>query len=148
MDKDIKFMKEAIKEAQKAYTMGEVPIGAVIVKDNKIIARAHNTKNSSNSVLKHAELIVIEKASKKLNNWRLVDCELYVTMIPCPMCASAINQSRLSRIIYGTTPDYVNIELVENLLSDTNYGNDVILEGNVLSEECGKLLSDFFVEKR
>ena len=102
---DIYFMNEALKEANKAYNCGEVPIGAVIVKDNKIIARGYNLKETKNDASKHAEIIAINKASKKLSNWRLIDCTIYVTMFPCPMCASLINQSRISKIIYGTIPN-------------------------------------------
>lgn len=145
---NINFMKEALKEAKKAYIKGEVPIGAVIIKNNKVIARAHNTKNSKNSVINHAEINCILKASKKLNNWRLIDCEMYVTMIPCPMCASAINQSRLSKIYYGTNNFVENVDLIKNILNDLKYGNKVEMFGDILSEDCGKIVSDFFKEKR
>ena len=95
------FMQEAIKQAKKAYELDEVPIGAVIVKDNKVIAVGYNQKNKLNNVLKHAEIIAIEQAQQKLNNWRLNDCEIYVTLEPCPMCASAIQQSRIEKVYYG-----------------------------------------------
>ena len=145
---DIYFMNEAIKEANKAYKHGEIPIGAIIVKNNKIIARGYNLKETKNNATKHAEIMAIEKASKKLNNWRLIDCTLYVTMFPCPMCASAINQSRISKIVYGTIPEYANIELINNILSDNKYGIPVEIEGDVLQSVCTDLLKKFFLKKR
>ena len=109
---DIYFMKEALKEAKKAYKCGEVPIGAVIVKNDKIIARSYNLKETKNTATRHAEIIAIDKASKKLNNWRLVDCTIYITMFPCPMCASAINQARISKVVYGTVPEYADYDMI------------------------------------
>ena len=96
-----KFMKAALKEAQKAYDKLEVPVGCVIVKDNKIIARAHNLKETKTDTTKHAEILAIQKASKKLKSWRLTDCDMYVTLEPCSMCAGAIIQSRLNKVYYG-----------------------------------------------
>ena len=96
-----KFMKEALKEAKKAYDKLEIPVGAVIVRDNKIIARAHNLKELKQDTTKHAEILAIKKASKKLNNWRLTDCEIYVTLEPCPMCAGAIINSRIKKVYIG-----------------------------------------------
>ena len=96
-----KFMKEALKEAKKAYDKLEVPVGCVIVKDKKIIARAHNLKESKSDTTKHAEIIAIQKASKKLNSWRLLDCDMYVTLEPCSMCAGAIIHSRIKRLFFG-----------------------------------------------
>ncbi len=95
-----KFIKEVIKEAKKAYEKNEVPVGAIIVKNNKIIAKGHNLKEKNNDCTKHAEMIVISKASKKLKNWRLVGCDIYITLEPCPMCASAIKQARINHIYY------------------------------------------------
>ena len=103
-----KFMKEALIEAKKSLEIDEVPIGAVIVKNDKILARAHNLKNQSNSSLAHAEIIAINIACKKLQNWRLNDCDIYITLEPCPMCASAIKQSRISRIYYGVESSNAN----------------------------------------
>ena len=148
MDNDIKYMKIALKEAQKAYNKGEIPIGAVIVKDDNIIAKAYNLKESRQQSTKHAEIIAIEKASKKLNNWRLLDCTLYVTMFPCPMCASAINQARISRLIYGTIPEYADQQTVNKILSDKNYGLPVDKTGGILEKECLELIQKFFVKKR
>ncbi len=148
MDNDIKYMKIALKEAQKAYNKGEIPIGAVIVKDDNIIAKAYNLKESRQQSTKHAEIIAIEKASKKLNNWRLLDCTLYVTMFPCPMCASAINQARISRLVYGTIPEYADQQTVDKILSDKNYGLPVEKTGGILEKECLELIQKFFVKKR
>ena len=97
-----KFMKAALKEAKKAYEKLEVPVGCVIVKDGKIIARAHNLKESKTDTTKHAEILAIQKASRKLQSWRLIDCDLYVTLEPCAMCAGAIIQSRIKNVYYGT----------------------------------------------
>ena len=141
-------MNLALKEAKKAYRKGEIPIGAVIVKNGKLLAKAHNLKESKHIVTKHAEILALEKACVKLKNWRLIDCVIYVTMFPCPMCASAINQSRISKIVYGTIPDYVEKEVVDKILSDKNYGNPVQVVGNIMGEACAKLLKQFFVEKR
>ena len=142
------YMNLAIKEAKKALNKNEVPIGAVLVKNNQIIAKGHNLKETHNSAISHAEIICIEKASKKLDNWRLNDCILYVTMFPCPMCASAINQSRISKIVYGTMPDYANYELINKILNDNKYGNNVELIESDLKNECTDLLQKFFSKKR
>lgn len=148
MKNDVYFMNLALKEAKKAYNRGEIPIGAVIVKNGKVVSKAHNLKESKQIVTKHAEILALEKACLKLKNWRLIDCVIYVTMFPCPMCASAINQSRISKIVYGTIPEYVNETVVNNILNDKNYGSPVEIVGDVLSDNCAKLLKKFFVEKR
>ena len=142
------FMKIALEEAKKAYFEGEIPVGAIIVKNNEIIARAHNCKEKQGMVTKHAEIIAIEEASKRIDNWRLLDCTLYVTLFPCPMCASAINQARISKIVYGTIPEYAKKELISEILKDKNYGIPVEIVDNVLNNECLDLLKKFFVEKR
>ena len=142
------YMKIALKEAKKAFDKGEIPIGAIVVKNNKIIARAHNLKESKHSVTKHAEIIALEKACKRLNNWRLIGCSIYVTMFPCPMCASAINQSRISKIIYGTIPEYAEKNVISCILNDKNYGSPVEIVGNIMESDCAQLLKDFFVKKR
>lgn len=142
------YMNEALKEAMKAYDAGEIPVGAIIVKNDVIIARAHNLKESKNCAIKHAEIIAIEEACGKLRNWRLIDCDMYITMFPCPMCASAINQSRITRIFYGTIPKYADKQTVDKILENKYYGLPVIISGPVLEETCGKLISDFFIKKR
>ena len=148
MNNDLFYMNEALKEANKAYNKGEVPIGAVIVKNDKIISRAYNLKETKNNACKHAELIAIEKASKKLKNWCLLDCTIYVTMFPCPMCASAINQSRISKIVYGTIPKYADQQVIKSILNDKSYGNPVEIVEKVLEKDCTQLLKKFFVKKR
>ena len=137
MDYQIKFMKEALKEAQKAYDKKEIPVGAVIVKDNKIIARAHNVKEEKNDTTKHAEIIAIQKASKKLNAWRLTGCEMYVTLEPCSMCAGALIQSRISKVYIGTM-DYKTgaCGSVLNLLKDYEFNHKVEMEKDILQEDC------------
>ena len=145
---DINFMKLALDEANKAYLIDEVPVGAIIVKDNEIIATGYNQKEKTNMVTKHAELIAIEDANNKLENWRLNDCTLYVTMLPCPMCASTINQSRIKRIVYGAVPDYADLELIRKILVDKNYGNPVEITGPILNQECSDILKKFFKKKR
>ena len=144
-----KFMKEALKEALKAYKKEEVPVGAVIVKDGKVIARAHNLKESKNDTTCHAEILAIQKASKKLDAWRLDNCEMYVTLEPCSMCAGALIQSRLKKVYIGTM-DYKTgaCGSVFNLLEDYTFNHKVEIETGILKEECEKILQDFFKELR
>lgn len=141
METHVKFMKEAYKEALKAYNENEVPVGCVLVYNGKIIARAHNKKEQLNSVINHAEIQVIQKASKKMRSWRLEDCDLYVTLQPCMMCSGAIYQSRIKNVYFGTEQktDYFK-------LSDLNWYPNVV--GGVLANECQDLLLKFFKEKR
>ena len=148
MNDDIYFMNLALKEAKKAYKYDEVPIGAVIVRNGEIIARGYNRKVKTNNVIKHAEIVSIEKACRKLDNWRLNDCTIYITMFPCPMCASAINQSRIKKIVYGTIPNSFDKSIVDKILVDKNYGLPVEIEGGILENECASLIKKFFFEKR
>lgn len=142
------FMKEAIKEAKKAYKKEEIPIGAVIVKDGKVIARGHNLKEIKKDTLKHAEIIAIEKASKKLDAWRLEDCEMYVTLEPCPMCAGAIIQSRIKKIYIGTMDEKTGAcGSVLNLL-EYPFNHKVEVETGILKEECSQIIKEFFKELR
>lgn len=142
-------MKEALKEASKAYKEDEIPVGCVIVKDGKIIARAHNRKVNKNNTLYHAELIAIDKASKKLDSWRLTGCEMYVTLEPCPMCAGALINSRMSKLYIGTKdPKAGACGSVLNLLSDYKFNHKVEVEYGVLQKECEKILKEFFKELR
>ena len=144
-----KFMWQAIKEAQKAYDIGEVPVGAVIVKDHKIVARAYNRKESGKDTTKHAEILAIQKASKKLETWRLLDCEMYVTLEPCSMCAGAIIQSRIKKIYIGTMdPKTGACGSVLNLLEDYPFNHRVEVERGILKEECEEQLKQFFKELR
>lgn len=144
-----KFMKIALKEAKKAYDKEEIPVGAVIVKDGKVVAKAHNLKEQKNDTTKHAEILAIQKASKKLDSWRLQDCEMYVTLEPCSMCAGALIQSRIKKVYIGTM-DYKTgaCGSVLNLLNDYKFNHYVEIETGILADECEKILKDFFKELR
>ena len=144
-----KYMKEALKEAQKAYDKLEIPVGAVIVKDGKIIARAHNQKETKFDTTKHAEILAIQKASKKLKSWRLLDCEMYVTLEPCSMCAGAIINSRIKKVYIGTMDEKTGaVGSVFNLFEDYIFNHKVEFETGVLKEECENILKRFFKELR
>lgn len=144
-----KFMKEALKEAQKAYNKLEVPVGCVIVKDDKIIARGHNLKETKNDTTMHAELIAIRKASQKLESWRLNDCEMYVTLEPCSMCAGAIINARIKKVYIGTLDEKTGaVGSVLNLFKDYTFNHVVDVEQGILQEECQQILKEFFKELR
>ena len=144
-----KFMKEALKEAKKAYEKLEVPVGAIIVKDGKIIARAHNLKETKYDTTKHAEILAIQKASKKLNSWRLIDCEMYVTLEPCSMCAGALINSRIKKVYIGASDSKTGaVGSVFNLLEDYTFNHKVEYEKGVLQDECESILKEFFKELR
>lgn len=143
------FMKQALKEANKAYQKLEVPVGVVIVKDGKIIAKAHNQKEEKSNPIKHAEITAIEKTCKKLKNWRLNDCEMYVTLEPCAMCAGAIVNSRIKKIYIGALQDKTGacgskIDIIKAYQSETK----VEVETGILQQECLAILQDFFKELR
>lgn len=143
-----KFLNEAMGEAKIAKLEGEIPVGAVIVKDNKIIARAHNLKEKLNSPSAHAEIIALEKAAKALNNWRLRGCEMYVTLEPCPMCAACICQSRISKVYIGTfDPISGACGSVINLIQNEYLKYNTQVEW-LYSEECSNILKEFFKEIR
>ena len=149
MTLDEKFMKAAIREAKKAYALDEVPIGCVIVSDDKIIARGYNRRNTEGNTLAHAEISAIRKASKKLGDWRLEDCTMYVTLEPCQMCAGAIVQSRMKRVVIASmNPKAGCAGSVLNLLQMAEFNHQVEIEKGVLNEECSTMLSDFFRELR
>ena len=140
-----RFMKEAIKQAQKAQQIDEVPIGCVIVKEGKIIARGYNKREVLQQSIAHAEIIAIQKACKKLGTWRLEGCELYVTLEPCQMCAGAIVQSRMKKVVIGTmNPKAGCAGSVMNLLQVAAFNHQVEIERGVLEEECSDMLSEFF----
>ena len=143
------FMKEALKEAKKAYKKDEVPVGAIIVKNGEIIAKAYNIKETKTDTTCHAEILAIKKASKKLNAWRLENCEMYVTLEPCPMCAGALIQSRIKKVHIGTM-DYKTgaCGSVLNLLEDYKFNHKVECETGIMKEQCEKILQDFFKELR
>ncbi len=142
-------MKQALKEAEKALKKLEVPVGAIIVKDNKIISRAYNLKEIKKDTTYHAEIEAIKKASKKLNSWRLNDCEMYVTLEPCAMCAGAIINSRIKKLYFGTSDEKTGAcGSVLNLLEDYKFNHKVIVEKGILQKECEKILKDFFKDLR
>ncbi|NLN50400.1 MAG: nucleoside deaminase [Acholeplasmataceae bacterium] len=143
-----KFMKEALKEAEKAYQKNEVPIGCVIVCGNKIIAKAHNLRETKNSTLAHAELLAIKKANEKLNSWRLEDCDIYVTLEPCPMCAGAIIQARM-RKLYFSTRDFKSGAFggVFNLNAE-KLNHTLEIDCGILKDESEQLLKKFFTDLR
>ena len=143
-----KFMKEALKEAQKAFNKEEVPVGAIIVKDGKIIARAHNIKEQKCDATSHAEILAIQKACKKLGAWRLLDCDMYVTLEPCAMCTGALINARIRKLYIGTD-DYKTgaCGSVLNLL-EYKFNHKIEVQKYILKEECTKILKDFFKKLR
>ena len=143
-----KFMKEALKEAQKAFDKDEVPVGAVIVKDNKIIARAHNVKEQKHDATSHAEILAIQKACKKLGAWRLSNCDMYVTLEPCSMCAGALINSRIRKLYIGTQDDKTGAcGSVLNLL-EYKFNHKIEVEKYILKDECETILKTFFKKLR
>lgn len=140
-----KFMQQALKEAKKAYDKLEIPVGAVIVKDNKIISRAHNLKETKQTTTAHAEILAIQKANRKLNNWRLLDCDLYVTLEPCDMCMGAIISSRIKNIYIGTL-DQKKTETIDIEKYKEKYGIDIVF--GIMQEESEYILKDFFKKLR
>ena len=149
MTQQEKYMKAAIREARKAYKLEEVPIGCVIVREDKIIARGYNRRNTDKNTLAHAELAAIKKASKKTGDWRLEDCTMYITLEPCQMCAGAIVQSRLGKVVIGSmNPKAGCAGSILNLLQMKQFNHQVEIEKVVLEEECSLMLSEFFRELR
>lgn len=149
MRTDEEFMKAALEEARLAYEEGEVPVGAVVVSDGKILARAHNSPILNNDPSAHAEMLALRKAAQKLGNYRLTDAELFVTLEPCVMCAGAIIQARISRIIFGARdPKNGAVVSLYKILSDERLNHQAIVTEGVLREDCGEILSRFFREKR
>ena len=145
MDNDEKYMKEAIKQAKKAAKAGDVPIGCVIVKDDQIIARGYNKRNAKKTTLAHAELLAIEKASKKLGDWRLEECTMYITLEPCQMCAGAIVQARIPRVVAGAMNKKAGCAgSILNLFQVEAFNHQVEFSHGLLEQECSGLLSEFF----
>lgn len=148
MTREEKFIKEAIKLAKISASEGEVPVGAIIVKNNKIIAKGRNTRESTNNAIAHAEMQVIEQACKKLKSWRLCGCELYCTLEPCAMCAGAIINTRIKKVVFGAfEPKFGSCGSVINLF-DLPFNNKPELIPGVLQNECSKILTDFFKSLR
>lgn len=138
-------MKKALQLAQKAADIGEVPVGALIVKDGEVLSEAYNLRESLNKPTAHAELLAIEAAAQKLNSWRLIDCTLYVTLEPCPMCAGTIINSRIPNVVYGAKdPKAGAVSSLYELLTDDRLNHKVDVTGGILAEECGQILSQFF----
>lgn len=149
MEQHIKYMKEALRQAKKAYTLGEVPIGCVIVYEDKIIARGYNRRNTDKNTLAHAEITAINRASKKIGDWRLEDCTLYVTLEPCQMCAGAIVQSRITNVVMGCmNPKAGCGGSILNILEMPEFNHQVNVLRGVMEEECSQILQDFFKELR
>ena len=141
-------MKEALKEAHKAFILGEVPVGAVIVYNNKVIARGHNTREIKQSVLGHAEINAISKASKKIGSWRLEDCDIYVTLEPCSMCSGAIIQSRIKNLYFGAYDLKTGACGSVLNLFDYPFNHKVNVYGGIMEDECSRIIKDFFKELR
>ena len=143
------YMKQALKEAEKAYKKLEVPVGAIIVKKGEIIAKAHNQKETKTDTTKHAEILAIQKASKKLKSWRLLDCEMYVTLEPCSMCAGAIINSRIKKVYIGAMDEKTGaVGSVLNLFKDYTFNHKVESETGIMEKECQETLKKFFKELR
>ncbi len=143
-----KFMRRAIKCAQKAAERGEVPVGAVIVKDGKIISTGYNKREEKKNAIMHAEMIAIDRACKKLGAWRLEDCELYVTLEPCPMCAGAVANARIKKVYFGAYDTKMGAVSSVIDLSKYNFNHRFEAEGGILKDECAFMLSDFFKKLR
>ncbi len=149
MNEKEKYMKEAIKQAKKAYAIGEVPIGCVIVYEDKIIGRGYNRRTIDKNPLAHAELIAIKKASKKMGDWRLEECTMYVTLEPCQMCSGAIVQARMKKVVVGCmNPKAGCAGSILNLLQVEQFNHQVELETGILQEECSLMMKNFFKELR
>ena len=149
MTQDEKYMREAVRQARKAYALGEVPIGCVIVYQDRIIGRGYNRRNTDKNPLAHAELAAIKKASRKCKDWRLEDCTMYITLEPCQMCAGAIVQSRMKKVVIGCMNAKAGCAgSVLNLLQMAQFNHQVEIERSELEEECSSMLSQFFKELR
>ena len=142
--KDEYYMNIAIKEAQKAYKKDEIPVGVVIVKNDKIVAKGYNKRNKSNKVKDHAEIIAIDKANRRLRNWRLEDCEIYITLEPCPMCAGALAWAQIGKVVYGASDPKRGFSMFSPSLM---HPKTEIVSG-VLANECSGLVTEFFKNKR
>ncbi|MGE7844103.1 tRNA adenosine(34) deaminase TadA [Lysinibacillus sp. NPDC093712] len=139
------FMGQALEEAKKAALLGEVPIGAVLVYEGEVIAKAHNLRETTQNATTHAELMVIQEACKKIGSWRLEQTTLYVTLEPCPMCAGAILQSRVPRVVYGARDIKAGcVNSLYHLLNDARFNHECDVTEGILAEDCGQILTDFF----
>ena len=149
MTQDEKYMRDALKQAKKAYALGETPIGCVIVHDGKIIARGYNRRKTDRNTLAHAELIAIKKACRVMGDWRLEGCTMYVTLEPCQMCAGALVQSRIDAVNIGCmSPKSGSAGSVINILQNEEFNHQIVVKSGILGDECSQLLKDFFKELR
>ncbi len=149
MTTEEKYMRQALKQAKKAYALGEVPIGCVIVFEDKIIGRGYNRRNTDKNTLSHAEMTAINKASKKMGDWRLEGCTLYVTLEPCQMCAGACVQARIDKVVIGSmSPKSGCAGSVLNILQLEQFNHQVEITSGVLEQECSSMLSEFFAQLR
>lgn len=149
MEQQEKYMKQAIRQAKRAYALGEVPIGCVIVYEDKIIARGYNRRNTDKNTLAHAEITAIRRASKKMGDWRLEGCTMYVTLEPCQMCAGALVQARIDKVVIGCmNPKAGCAGSILNLLQMAEFNHQVEVERGVCQEECSQILKQFFRELR
>ena len=149
LELDERYMKEAIKQAKRAAALGEVPIGCVIVYEDKVIGRGYNRRNTDKSTFSHAEITAMKRAGKIIGDWRLEDCTMYVTLEPCQMCAGAIVQARIPRVVMGCmNPKAGCAGSVVNLLQMKEFNHQVEITEGILKEECSRILTDFFVKLR
>ncbi|MBO7527939.1 MAG: nucleoside deaminase [Clostridia bacterium] len=149
MQKDNEYyMSFALRQAKKAKELNEVPIGAVIVKDNAIISRAYNNRNSTQNAINHAEMLAISKACKKLKSWRLEGCKIYVTLEPCPMCLGAILNARIEEIVFGAYDKTSKNNMLDIIVNDDRLNHKAKVFGGILEDECSNILKDFFKTKR
>ena len=148
-DPDVKYMRRAIRQAERAAKLGEVPIGCVIVRDGVVVGRGYNRRNTDRTTLAHAELLAIDRASRKLGDWRLEGCTMYVTLEPCQMCSGAIVQSRIDRVVIGAmNPKAGCAGSILNILQEPRFNHQVEITKGVLEEECSLILKDFFRDLR
>lgn len=145
---DVKFMQAAIMQAKKSEKKDEVPIGAVVVYNNKIISRAHNTRNKTKNAINHAEILAISKACKKLKSWRLENCDIYVTLEPCPMCAGAILNARIKNLYFGAYDKTSKNNLLQQIMKDDRLNHKTTFKGGILEAECSSIITNFFEQKR
>ena len=148
MNEKEKYMKLALNFANKAKDLNEVPIGAVVVRNGKVIARGYNTRLKTQNAINHAEIIAISKACKKLNSWRLEDCDIYVTLEPCPMCVGAILNARINNLFFGAYDKTSSDNILNLIVNSKRLNHNLNVQGGILENECSKIITNFFEEKR